>query len=325
MSRIIFAALSRVGITFIWAASITLPHFPLYADNLRDGHAFCQAQQAEGTPFCHLQPCPCGPGDTTLKRFEDPSASPPLCACRSPQEIRHQTRLKAVKVCNEYRREKQKSCFISSGDCPGGFEVLADFSDENGNRFTACRDGRHERPEPASSGLHGMSQEQIEEQYDELIEHLESQSVGQPQKLPRGTVERLGIHFHSLSLDSLLLIRTRTLSQGCFSDCGRIFCSVEGPIALWTDIDAPRISRYLLHQIAHAEDCKRIGARARFVDKWFRHLPDDIYQKLRAGEPIDARRIHFAMYMESHANHRAESICRQLPDCRMEPPADQWP
>ncbi|MEJ2693200.1 MAG: hypothetical protein P8166_09135, partial [Candidatus Thiodiazotropha sp.] len=162
MNRIIPWAGTGIGFLFICSASTTLPRFSLHADTLRDGHAFCQAQQAEDAPLCHLRPCPCGPGDATLKRFEDPSGSPPLCACRSPQEMRYQTRLKAVKVCDAYRRENQTSCFISSGDCPRGFETLADFADDSGNRFTACRDGRHEHPGMASRGL---NQEQMEAQY----------------------------------------------------------------------------------------------------------------------------------------------------------------
>jgi hypothetical protein len=298
-----------------WVIAFTLPPLSLQADNLTDGLAFCQAPQASGAPICHLQTCPCAPGEVSLKRFEDNSGAPALCACSTPQASRHQTRQKAVKACEEYRRTQRQSCFISRADCPRGFETLAEFSDETGNRFTACRDNRNKQPRRVVAGL---PQEQQLVQYQLLIDSLESKRQGSPRSLPQATIQALNNYFHGVSLSSLSLVNTHALSKGCFSDCERIFCADEGQIAAWTDPEKPLISHLLLHQIAHGERCEREGGRDRFVSNWFRHLPDDVYQKLLAGEPIDAERIHFAMYMESHADLRAEGLCRRLPGCRME-------
>lgn len=298
--------------------ALALQHFTLLAGNQQEGWAFCQAQQATASPPCHLQPCPCGPGEVTLKRFEDPVEAPSLCACRSPQAKRHHTRQQAAAACDNYRRSERKSCFVSRGDCPGGFTALADFNDESGNRFTACRDNRHERPRQVSPDLHGLSRQQLLRQYARLISHLDSQRAGPPQPLPQATRDRLGTYFHAFSLESFTLVRTRALSRGCFNDCERVFCAADTPIEQWLDREQPLISRNLLHLIEHAASCQRVGGRERFVDNWFRYLPDDVYRQLQAGEPIDTKRLHFSMYLESHAEHRAEHLCRQLPDCRLE-------
>lgn len=297
-----------------WVIALTLPPLTLHADNLQDGHAFCQAQQA----LCHLQPCPCNPDEINLQRFEDSSGAPALCACTRQRVRRHQTRQQAVQACEEYRQIHRQPCFISRGDCPRGFKALAEFNDDSEYRFTACRDNRHEQPRHAAVNLHGLAQEQLLAQYQQLINSFESKRQGSPRSLPQATIDKLSNYFRGVPLNRLTLIKTGALSQGCFSDCERVFCADDGHIAGWTDPEQPLISHLLLHQIVHGERCEHEGGRERFVSHWFQHLPDDIYLRLRDGEPIDANRLHFAMYMESHADLRAKSLCRRLPGCRME-------
>jgi hypothetical protein len=301
-----------------WLLALTLLPIALPAEYLQDAHAYCQYQLTTGAPFCHLQPCPCGPGEISLKRFEGAADRPALCACTTPQARRHQIRQQAVRVCNEYRQSQRQSCFISSGDCPRGFEILAEFSDETGNRFTACRDSRHEQPRPKATDLLGLTKKELLAQYGQLIASLEAQRVGSPQPLPETTIDTLSGYFPGFALKRLSLKRTQALSRGCFTDCMQIFCAENGQIAEWTDPDHPRITRNLLHQIVQGERCEREGGRERFVTNWFQHLPDDIQENLLASEPVDAARIHFAMYMEGHAHMRAASLCRRLYACREE-------
>ena len=298
--------------------ALVLPQFSLIADDHQISRDYCQAKLATGMPPCHLQPCPCGPGEETLRQFEHAAGSAPICACRSPLVLRYQTRQRAVAACDSYRREQRQSCFISRGECPRGFEVLAEFSDHTGNRFTACKDGRHQQPRYPSQGLHGLSYSQLLQQYERLVTSLDSQRVGEPQTLPQSTIESLTPYFPATSLSSLSLIHTKALREGCFNDCERIFCAAEVPMESWLDSKQPLVTRKLLHLIVHVENCNRAGGRNRFVDRWFRHLADDVMQQMQAGEPIAAGRLHYSMYMESHADNRAENLCRQLPACRME-------
>jgi hypothetical protein len=118
-----------------------------------------------------------------------------------------------------------------------------------------------------------------------------------------------------VSLNELRFTHTTALSQGCFSDCKQIYCADPKAIELWTRKEAPIIDQQLLHQIAHAERCQLQGGRDRFVTLWYRYLPAQTQQELSNGEPIDADNIHFAMFMEQQAEHRAETICRRLANC----------
>jgi hypothetical protein len=232
--------------------------------------------------------------------------------------LRYQTRQQAVAACDDYRRSRRQSCFISRGDCPPGFAALAEFTDTAGNRFTACRDDRHQQPRPANQGLYGLSQSELLQQYERLVARFDTQRVAEPEPLPRSTIDRLALYFPASLLEGLSLTRTKALREGCFNDCERIYCAADGPVAPWLDAQRPLVSKQLLHLIVHVESCHLTGGRQRFIERWFRHLPDDAAQRMQAGEAIAAGRLHYSMYMESHAERRADSLCRQLPACRMQ-------
>ncbi len=300
-----------------WVILTTLP-LPLLADNLPAGLEFCQAQQAIGVNPCRLQPCPCNPGEVNLQRFEEADDSPALCACTLPQSMRHLTRQQAAAACDEYSRTQRQPCFVSRGKCPLGFTPLTAFSDDYGNRFFACRDGRHNEPRPAAADIMDLPHDQLLAHYTQLIDSLESRRIEPPKQLPAAVVDALQPQFPGFPLTALRLINTQALKSGCFSDCDRVYCADDGQIARWTDQDQPQITRYLLHQIAHAERCEWEGGRERYVARWFQYLPGDVLQQLDAGEPIDAERAHFAMYMESQAHSRADTVCHLLPNCLTE-------
>ncbi len=302
-----------------WVLAIALIPLIPYADSLQEMEDFCRNQSASGGPPCHLQPCPCSPGDISLKRFETGSTEVAHCACLSASADRQHTRQKAVDVCDKQRQNKRQSCFVSRGDCPRGFEAIERFTDHSGNRFSACRDSRHEHLAHAPARPRMPLDQELLPLYHRLIARLESGQIGTPLALPQQTQETLSNSFPGNTLKHLSLIRTDSLEQGCFTDCNRIFCANDGRIERWTDRQRPEISRYLLHQIVHSARCEREGGREGFVKHWFQHLPDDVHARLQENKPLDADQIHFAMYMETHANSRAEALCRRLPGCQAAP------
>ena len=304
------SSIMKLWRTMTWVLALTLTSLPLAADRHQALEALCQEQAASGQPPCHLQPCPCGPGQITLKRGESG-----LCACRSAPEARRHTRLKAVARCNEHRQNKRQSCFVSRGDCPNGFEALERFSDPLGNRFTACRDNRHEQTGRELASAQRLVGQDLMSQYRQLISHLEAKRIGQPAVLSAQTRESLRDAFPGNSVNRLSLIRTQALSQGCFADCERIFCADDGQIERWSRNQNPVIGRELLHQIVHAVHCEREGGREGYVRRWFQHLPDDVHSRLQADLALDAEQIHYAMYMETHAANRATALCRRLTGC----------
>ncbi len=221
----------------------------------------------------------------------------------------------AVTVCNDYREENRLPCFVSRRQCPRGFEIIESFSDGTGPAFSACRDKRHERP-PGSyrpgGGHFTASNQQLLQRFDRLVAQIKQHQVGQSSRLPMVSRKKLEVYFSALDLNSIEVSHSEALVNGCFTDCRQIFCASEKQVEAWTDPDAPVLSAMLLHQLAHAERCEIQGGRDRFFLAWLRHLPEDVITALERGDPIDSERIHFAMYMESHANNRAESICRRI-------------
>ncbi|MCU7795785.1 MAG: hypothetical protein KZQ75_01505 [Candidatus Thiodiazotropha sp. (ex Myrtea spinifera)] len=309
----------HLGQRWICLFILALAQLPAWADIRQQSLAFCREQALSGPADCHLQPCPCNAGEKTLKTFTDPSDGTAFCACRSQMGSDRAFRRQAADACNKHRAHKHESCFVSRGDCPRGFEALATFGDKATASFTACRDYRHERPQKpndlANLDHHALQQESTMDQYRHLTDALTKGRKGESSSLPNHTIERLAHHFRSIPLDALTFTHTNALTNGCFSDCDQIFCANAKTIDQWTRIQNPVISLQLLHQIAHAESCRLQGGRHRFVPRWYQHLPDKAHQQLRQGEPVDTRQIHFAMFMENQAEHRAESICRRLVTC----------
>lgn len=302
-----------------WVLLFAFMPLNLPAASLQEMESFCQTQSPAGEASCHLQPCPCSPGEVRLKRFQTGPTGNAHCACRSALVERQQTRRKAVDVCDKYRRNRQQTCFVSSGDCPRGFDTLERFSDRNGNRFNACRDSRHQKTMLDQTRPYPSSKPDLLSQYNDLIMRLKSQQTGTSLSLPPQTLQTLDGSFPGQVLGQLSFIRTQALERGCFTDCNRIFCADDGRIERWSDRQNPLISRELLHQLVHAVHCKREGGREGFVKHWFQHLPDDVHASLQTNKPIDAQQIHFAMYMETHANNRANALCRHLSACEAEP------
>lgn len=221
----------------------------------------------------------------------------------------------AVTVCNDYRETNRLPCFVSRKECPRGFEVIESFSESAGPSFSACRDKRHERPpsynRSAGSQFNTRNQHLLQ-QFDRLTREIEKQQVGTSAALPKASREKLSVFFSGLDLKHIKLGYSKALVNGCFTDCRQILCASKDQVDAWTDPKSPVLSMKLLHQLAHAERCEIQGGRDRFVMTWLRHLPEDVITALERGDPIDTDRIHFAMFMESHADNRAESICRRV-------------
>lgn len=311
------------GRTMTCLLAIALAHFPIHtdADVRQDSFEFCREQYLAGADECHIQPCPCNPAYKTLAKISAPGDGLALCACGSQQRSLQVNRQLAVDACDAYRLKNRQPCFISRGDCPQGFEALQTYADSTETKFTACRDNRHQQPETDPTRLADQRElhaDRYMDQYNRLVSALENGRQGTQRRLPESTIEQLSHYFRDTPLDRLTFTSTKALSSGCFSNCDHIFCASSEIIESWTRPRDPVVSRLLLHQIAHAESCVREGGRVRYVNHWLRHLPDEVQQNLQAGKSVNAQQIHFAMYMERHAENRAERLCLTIPGCRME-------
>jgi hypothetical protein len=303
--------------------AIALAYVPLHAHagvSQQELERYC-AQQLPGSGTCQIHPCPCPPPFITLAQSGDTPDTTQLCACGSQMDSLQVYRQQAVAACNDYRLKTRQPCFISRGECPPGFEPLQRYSDGTDIQFTACIDHRNELPDTDTTHLAELrtrTTRPVMEQYQQLVTALEKGRQGSERGLPASAVEALSPYFRGLPLERLKFSWTKALSNGCFSDCDHIFCASAETITEWTRPQQPMLSRLLLHQIAHAESCQREGGRERYVIHWLRYLSDEVQRKLLEGQSVDADQIHFAMYMERHAEIRANNLCLRIPGCRME-------
>jgi hypothetical protein len=307
---------SNHRIFFALALALTTPL--LNAESNQAAYDFCRSQTAQGKGDCYIHPCPCHPNEFSLQTFDLNEDGQSLCACRSQRENILNNRQSAVSACDDYQLTHHLPCFVSRSDCPAGFESLGTYDSGPGTRFTACRDQRHTRISSDTARMdatRSLQQDEQIRQYEKLIAALEKQRQGEFKPLPSTSLDQLENFFPGHALDRIRLTRTNALAKGCFTDCEKVYCAGTEPIDQWTRPTSPLITRQLLHQVVHSEDCGQQGGREQFVSRWFRHLPDFVLEQLLAGVAIDAGRIHFAMYMERHAEGRADSICRRLPGC----------
>lgn len=291
------------------------------AEASQAAYDYCRDQAAQGNSDCFVHTCPCRSDEIELQAFDQLADGPPLCACSSQRKEMLNNRQAAVLACDEYQRTNRLPCFVSRGECPAGFEALGSYDSGPGTRFTACRDQRHTHissDATRAAESHALQQDAVLDSYQHLITALEQKRQGDFAPLPAATIDQLENFFPGYSLDQIRLARTTALAKGCFTDCEKIYCAASEPVAQWTQSTSPLISRLLLHQVVHSERCEQQGGRERFVTNWFRHLPDSVLVQLRTGEAVDAQQIHFAMYMETHAEGKSDSICRRLPECQRE-------
>ncbi|MEJ2592699.1 MAG: hypothetical protein P8178_15130 [Candidatus Thiodiazotropha sp.] len=303
--------------------AFALVHFPLHADadTPPPGLASFCGQQLPGSDTCHVQVCPCPAPARTLAEESDPQGGDPWCACGSQLDSLQVNRQRAVAACADYRLNNRQPCFISRDECPPGFEALQRYADGADIQFIACRDRRNEPPDASANRVAVMRSQPnipVMEQYRDLVSALEKGRQGSVHELPPSTISALAPYFHGLPLQDLTFTQTRALSNGCYSDCEHIYCASGKEITDWTRPQAPLLSRDLLHMIIHAESCEREGGRERYVSHWLRYLSDGVQQRLLQGQAVDASQIHFAMYMERHAEIRARNLCLTIPGCRME-------
>lgn len=66
---------------------------------------------------------------------------------------------------------------------------------------------------------------------------------------------------------------------------------------------------WLLHELQHYNQCKRIGGRDHYALMWFRDLGNTL---LKSGI---LKTIHDRMPMEKEAISSADTLCKQIQDC----------
>jgi hypothetical protein len=75
--------------------------------------------------------------------------------------------------------------------------------------------------------------------------------------------------------------------------------------------------KWLLHELAHCEQCSRMGGRDSYAQTWFREVAlATITQLLLDPSQVSAEMLHDAMPMEKEAEKKAVRVLKQLTSAR---------
>ncbi len=233
------------------------------------------------------------------------------CSFAEPTFQNRSNRQMAVTECSDYRERNRLPCFVSRNKCPYGFEVIAQYSEGWGAPFLACRDSRHEHPTTRDIVRHPPHQRQeIVGQFQQFVERVQARQKGQAKPLPERIYQQLGTYFQQLRLERVSVAVSDALSKGCFTDCQQIYCAAGEPLT--HDPEQASIPYELLLQLAHLERCEVQGGQQRYLQSWLREVPEQTLSALQEGKSVATDQLQFAAYLESHANNRAESVCRRV-------------
>ena len=162
--------------------------------------------------------------------------------------------------------------------------------------------------------------------YDAYMQNLDA---GRPKyALPQRYRDLLRAHYPGADLDRVrFAFSDRQPPDNATTDCNDIYFNSESYVAALRD-DAP-LSNYtwLLHELAHPEQCAAAGGRAEFAKRWW----DELEAALRSsGRTIDWLQstdqlvaqiqrlyveLHAAMPLEREADAKAEAVLDELRRC----------
>jgi hypothetical protein len=246
-------------------------------------------------------------GRKRLKKFKRGKLRIAYCVCRPKGDEAEENRQKALDRCETYRNKFGRQCKVSKRHCPTGWIALEKYGGGPMVKFAACRQKQTaERAKDVTDKLLWMNapnQRRLTE-YRSLFRWIHEKADGLT-PLPSSTRAALQ-HDYQVNLDNVRIAHSSRTGGGCITDCKKIYCS---RVAFVNGVRSGSISRLLLHELVHAEQCRQWGGRNRYAVRWFRELPIGIVGGLRKGSDGYVERAHDHMPMEAHAIDKAGRLC----------------
>ena len=137
--------------------------------------------------------------------------------------------------------------------------------------------------------------------------------------LPSSVIQKLEPYFVNDVLSAVRYASSEHTNHKAITDCYKIyFPKGYGVVSTiqngeifedWAKDDL----HWLLHELAHAEQCRAEGGRSDFADRWFSELGTTTAAKLVTDpRSISAETIHDAMPMEQDAEAKADRVLRLI-------------
>lgn len=282
--------------------------------NKQDAIAWCQKFKDRTRLRCKVEKCPCGIGDKKIKKIKR-RRSRGACVCLSRRTMRHYNRQRAQRTCAAYTRKYGVKCTVSRRNCPPGKIAVKKFRGGPRVKYSACRDKKG--AERLKRGANKLTLIRPKAQlliggYRAMFTRIR-RKADRLTRLPVRTRRTLQRRYPRVNLAQVRIARSsRAPKNGCITDCTRIYCSSRGFV---NGVRRGRLSRLLLHEIAHTEQCRVWGGRNRYALKWFRNLPVGIVRGFKRGSDSYIDRVHDKMPMEAKAERKARRVCGSLRRC----------
>ncbi len=307
----------RKGVPFIVMGLLTFPFtFTsfVHAGAQDEAQRYCTQYETSTRRQCHVEKCPCGVGEKSLKKFDRKGLKRAYCVCVSKSVKKADNREKAEQACQAYEAQYGEECLVSSRNCPVGMIPVDKFRGGPGVKYSACRDKNG--PERFKNFANEVNQAMpqalmLVNSYKAFFKRIHN-AADSLTPLPVATQRILQRHFPKVNLDRVRIGHSDRATSAAITDCHKIYFKHESKVQV---LRGGRITRLLLHELTHTEQCDQWGGRNRYAMKWFRNLAPGTFMALRKGSKNYGDNVHDEMPMERDAERKAQSLCREISIC----------
>lgn len=211
-------------------------------------------------------------------------------------------RYRAMRACRKYRHRFERRCIVKAGMTRGkGWRKLGRFKARG---YLPCRRAlRNEslkKAENAISTLHPLVSAY-------KLYMLYIAKGRRTMRIPR-KLRKLYQPYFRVPLGKLRVGTSKHLKMSAITDCYIMFFRPETrmPQQLKNGVFSDESTeRFFLHELAHADQCYRVGGRNNYARMWFRHLSKSVIRNILEQKKLSSQNIHKRQPMEKQAERKA--------------------
>ncbi len=306
--------LSTITLLLTFITPLVLPSH-VQAGAKDEAQRYCSQYKTSTRQHCNVEKCPCGVGQKILKKFKRSGMKRGYCVCVSKFVKKSDNRARAEQACDSYEDKYGEECLVSSRNCPRGMIPVAKYRGGPRVKYSACRDKNGpERFKKFSNEMNQIMPQALllVNSYKAFFKRIKNKA-DRLTPLPMATRRALQRYFPKVNLERVRIGYSSRATSAGITDCHRIYFKHEYNAK---NIRGGRITRLLLHELYHAQQCSQWGGRNRYAMKWFRNLAPGVVRGLKRNHEKFGDRIHDKMPMEQQAERAARSRCLNMSTCK---------
>lgn len=205
------------------------------------------------------------------------------------------------RACRGYRKIFQRQCKVRRAlTCGKGWTSIAVFRKPT---YLACRRAlRSETLRKAKNTLNALHP--LANAYKLYMTHIGKDRW--TMKLPR-KLRVLYQPYFRVPLSKIVVGTSDKLKMSAITDCYTIYFETGRGIfrQLRAEVfDDKETESFFLHELAHAEQCFKVGGRNNYARMWFRHLKKSMIFNILRGKKLNHINIHKLQPMEEWAERK---------------------